>query len=897
MGRDKPFDGSEQESAREAPSPSAPPADPEPTEETRRRALLFMLEDLEENRLKIDQARREWTLAFDAIRDPVFIHDANYHIVRANRAYAECARSNLDGMVGRPYWEIFPRGSGPLPGCRIATEGGQDRAAEEFTVDGGRTFLSRSFVVHDREGRFLFAVHVFEDVTERKRHLATQALLHEIDQRILAGQAPEQLLTFLCSGLLELCEAALLWIGRKEPDGTIRLLASSGRDGLTAQQYMTDLVARWDGSEGPTPTAAAIANRRTQRSPIEDRPRLRWMARARRYRFKIALAVPLYTPDQILGALTFYSRRAEAFAPDEVRRLEELASRISLALVTAENQQQLRLQGTALATAANGVFITDRSGRIQWANDAFTHMSGYALGEVIGQTPRLLKSGRQRAAFYEDLWRTITAGRPWRGEVVERHKDGRLYTVAQTITPLLDETGQVTHFVAIHEDITAAKEAEARIAYLAQHDSLTGLPNRLLLRDRLRLALPQARRRGNLVAFLFLDLDRFKVINDTLGHYQGDLLLKEVSKCLRRCVREGDTVIRQGGDEFIVILPDLKSANNAAPVAQKILTALARPFQLEKHQVFTSASIGIALFPSDGEDAETLLKFADTAMYRAKQQGGNTYQFFTAEMQAQAQQRMETERAIRVALDRHEFVVYYQPVVDLATGAITGLEALVRRQGSSGETALPASFIPIAEETGLILPLGHWVLHHACAQVRVWNQGRRVPLRLAVNLSVRQFRQEALATEVKQVLEETGLAPQCLSLEITESILLHDTESTQRTLLALKSLGVRLSIDDFGTGFSSLSYLKRFPLDTLKIDQSFVDGLGTDPDDTAIVAAILGMAAALKLGVIAEGIEQEVQRSYLREHGCQEAQGYLFWRPLPAEEMTRVLAEEGNGGL
>ena len=620
------------------------------------------------------------------------------------------------------------------------------------------------------------------------------------------------------------------------------------------------------------------------------------MARAHQYRFKTALAIPLQTPDQVFGALTFYARKAEAFDADKVRRLEGLASRISLTLVVARDQQQLRLQGTALATAANGIFITDRNGGIQWVNQAFTRLSGYTPEEALGQTPRLLKSGQQSLAYYQALWRTILAGHPWRGEVVERHKDGHCYTVAQTITPLLNETGQVTHFVAIHADITAEKEAEARVLHLAQHDALTDLPNRLLLRDRLLQALPQASRRGSQVAILFLDLDRFKVINDTLGHDLGDLLLTQVATCLRGCVREGDTVSRLGGDEFTVVLPDLRDANGAVRVAEKILAALARPFQLEQHQVYTAASIGVVLYPADAGDVETLLQYADTAMYRAKQQGGNTYQFFTAEMQAHVQHRLETEHALREALARQEFVVYYQPIIDLATGAITGLEALVRWRSPSAGLVSPAEFIPIAEESGLILPLGDWVLREACAQAQTWNQGRRVPLRLAVNLSARQFRQPGLAAKIKQVLEDTGLAPPHLELEITESIFLQDTDVTHRTLLELKTLGVRLSIDDFGTGFSSLNYLKRFPLDTLKIDQSFVAGLGTDPDDAAIVTAVLAMAAALKLGVIAEGVEQEAHRSFLQEHGCREAQGYLFSRPLPSEEMTRVLAQPSLAG-
>lgn len=728
------------------------------------------------------------------------------------------------------------------------------------------------------------------DITERTQVRAIEALLHEIDRRVLEGQTPEEFLRFLCARLLDLFSATLVWIGMKEPDGSISLKASAGADGLTAEQFLRSLHLGWrEGPEGRSCVGDAIRLGRPHQCIVGESPESPWMARAQQYRLKTLLAIPLRTQTETHGALNLYARTRDAFDTETVQRLELIAGRISVALMMAQAQQQLRLQGAAMATAANAIFITDRAGRIQWVNEAFTRMSGFTETEARGQTPRLLKSGRQDLRFYRELWNTILTGRPWRGEVVDRHKDGRLYTVEQTITPLRDARGEVSHFVAIHEDITVKKEAEARILHMAQHDALTDLPNRMLLRDRLSQTLARAKRNGRLVALLFLDLDRFKLINDTLGHDVGDRLLKGVADRLRRCIRESDTVARLGGDEFTVVLADLQDAKGAVRVAENILAALSEPFNLEGREVYTAASIGVVLYPTDADDADGLITHADTAMYRAKQQGGNCYQFFTAAMQAQVRARLETEHTLRDALARREFVLQYQPVVDLATGSVTGFEALVRWRSPSAGLVPPVEFIPIAEETGLIIPLGDWILQEACTRAKAWQQAGFPSLRMAVNLSARQFRQPRLADKIAGTLKETGLEARDLELEITESVFLEDAEATLETLTALKDLGVRLAIDNFGTGFSSISYLKRFSIDRLKIDQSFVGGLGTDPDDEAIVTAILAMARTLKLAVVAEGVQEESHRTFLLSQGCPEAQGFLFSRPLPPEEVPAFL--------
>jgi len=438
------------------------------------------------------------------------------------------------------------------------------------------------------------------------------------------------------------------------------------------------------------------------------------------------------------------------------------------------------------------------------------------------------------------------------------------------------------------------KRAEERLIFLAQYDHLTGVANRTLLRDRLLLALARSKRKDQPVGLMFLDLDRFKAINDTLGHDIGDHLLKAVAERLKSCVRQMDTVARMGGDEFGILLEAIPSERGLTTLAQRILDTIAQPFVLEGHQVFATVSIGITVYPTDDEDSNNLLKHADTAMYRAKQHGGNTYQFFTPEMQAAVRQRLAMEQALRKGLAKREFVLHYQPFFDLATRTVTGVEAIVRWLSPASGLTMPAHFIPIAEETGLMIPLGAWVLRSACAQAKKWQEAGFPSLRIAVNISDRQFRQRNIASSLSQILHDTGLDPHSLELEFPEGVFMLNTDATTTTLKELKELGVRLSIDDFGAGFSSLSHLKQFPLDTLKIDQSFVRDIPSDPDAAAFVAAIIAMARSLKLTVIGEGVETNAQAAFLAEKGCHVIQGYLCSEPVPPEDLPRLLREAGD---
>jgi len=464
-----------------------------------------------------------------------------------------------------------------------------------------------------------------------------------------------------------------------------------------------------------------------------------------------------------------------------------------------------------------------------------------------------------------------------------RHSDGRYVWLETSSDAVHAITGEIVEIIAVSRDITERKETEERLLYLANYDSLTGLPNRALFRDRLRRAITRAQRNDKRIGLLFLDLDRFKTINDSLGHHAGDQLLRGVAKRLIANGRKGDTIARLGGDEFTIILEDIQDADDAAIVARKILEFMEPAFKLDGHEVVISPSIGITIFPDDCGDMRTLLKNADTAMYRSKEKGRNNYQFYTADMNAKAYEYLLLENNLRHALERGEFRLFYQPQMDLQTQRVIGMEALLRWEHPEQGLLPPEQFIPFAEETGLIIPIGEWVLRTACMEAMRWQQAGLAPLRVAVNLSMCQFRQKDFVEKIEQALIDSGLRSTLLELEITESFLAHNVEQATAVLRRLHDIGVQLSIDDFGTGYSSLSYLKQFPLNTLKIDQSFVRDIPSDPDGAAIAEAIIGLGQALRLNVIAEGVESQDQVFFLRARGCDHAQGYLFGQPMPAD--------------
>lgn len=561
------------------------------------------------------------------------------------------------------------------------------------------------------------------------------------------------------------------------------------------------------------------------------------------------------------------------------------------------SEETIRLWATVFENSGEAVMITDPDNRIVSVNTAFTEITGYAPGEVIGENPAILGSGRHEAAFFAEMWHRLDACGHWQGEIWDRRKSGEIYPKWLGISAVRDNADKLTHYVAIFSDISERKAALQKIEHLANHDALTSLPNRLLLSDRVEQALASADRRQRRIALLFLDLDRFKTINDSLGHPAGDALLREITRRLLGSVRETDTVSRLGGDEFVVLVTDLGDDETVAMVAQKILEVAQQPFCTEGHTLAVSASIGIAMSPTDGTDFDTLLKKADTAMYHAKDAGRNTYRFYTEQMNANALERLYLQNRLHHALERGEFRLHYQPQVALDSGRIIGVEALLRWQNPDLGLLPPDHFIPLAEENGAIVAIGEWVLREACRQGRAWSDAGIGPLPVAVNISPLQLQQSDFAERVLRILDETGHAPRLLELEFTESVLIQDVERVLEQISTIKAAGVSIAIDDFGTGYSSLSYLKRLDVDRLKIDRSFIRDIGSDPDDAAITRAITQMARSLRLRILAEGAETTEQTRFLLAEGCEEVQGYLYSRPLSAENLERLFRESSGGCL
>lgn len=560
--------------------------------------------------------------------------------------------------------------------------------------------------------------------------------------------------------------------------------------------------------------------------------------------------------------------------------------------MTNNSFSQIPLTGRqVIDNLMQGAIITDTKGTILAVNDAFSAITGYSIHDVLGKNPRLLQSGQHKLPFYKKMWDSLLKTGSWQGEITNKRKNGEIYTEWLSISSIRDDKGEPTHYLGVFTDITKRKRAESTIQHMAYYDSLTDLPNRTMFRERLQLEINQGRKNNEKTAVLFLDLDRVKIINDTLGHDMGDRLLKAVAYRLASCLRDIDTVARLGGDEFMILLPEVKDTDDVIHITKKILESLKPSFHFDNHELFITASIGISIFPDDGDSVDALLKNADTAMYGAKRRGRNNFQLFHKAMTAEVFQQLLLGNSMRRALERSEFVVYYQPQIKINTGELIGMEALVRWQHPELGIILPSKFIHWAEDSGLILPLGEMVLRMACAQNWAWQEAGYPPMRVSVNLSARQFKQGDMARTVARILKETKLPPDCLELELTESVLM-ESDPIMSIPHELKAMGIGFSIDDFGTGYSSLAYLKRLPVNALKMDQSFVHDLASNPNDVAIATAVIALGHAMNLAVVAEGVETEGQLDYLRALQCDRVQGFLVSEPVPAPSFERFLSEK-----
>jgi len=607
---------------------------------------------------------------------------------------------------------------------------------------------------------------------------------------------------------------------------------------------------------------------------------------------------PLLTATgQVIGIIAVMDSKALSVDNALKSVLGLFSNRIASELQRRKATDELELAASVFNESLEAIIIFDENTNIIRVNPEFSKMTGFLLSDAIGKKPTLIKSGQHSEEFYASLWAAVNEQGFWKGEILNKRKDGKLFTSYQIIKAVKDDTGKVKQYISIMNDITDKKATDEKIYQLAHYDLITQLPNRVAFHKLLNDAISSSKKSNIRLAVMFIDLDHFKLINDTSGHLVGDELLQKVADRLNEIVGTKYIISRFGGDEFTVVLPKIESLEEVSSEANTILDSLLKPFVLSSCEVTISASIGISIYPDNGEDVSTLLSCADNAMYRAKGTGRANYQFYTDQMQIDAHERVILERELREALKNDQFILHYQPQIDIRTKQVIGTEALIRWQHPTKGLIPPDKFIPIAETTGLIVPIGEWVIHEACRQLQLWQIQGFDKLIMAINLSARQFFQKHLLETIESAIQVSNISAENLEFEITESMMMMNVEETIENLHLLKALGAKLSIDDFGTGYSSLSYLKRFPLNKLKIDKSFIDGLPNDHDDLAIVKAIIGIAHSLKLTVIAEGVETIEQLELLTQLSCNEIQGYYFSKPLPKDAASTFLKESYNGTL
>ncbi|MCM8856982.1 MAG: EAL domain-containing protein [Candidatus Thiodiazotropha sp.] len=673
--------------------------------------------------------------------------------------------------------------------------------------------------------------------------------------------------------------------------GSILLLKGNTLHTGAAPNMPDDYNALIEGLEiGPTAGSCGTAVFTQQRVVVEDiQQDPRWVCYRHlgtSYDFSACWSDPIVdSSGVVLGAFALYYPKVAVPTPKEIQLVESLSQIASLAIERNITETRLRQSAAVFQSTIEGVVITDGDNTILDVNKAFEEITGYSREEVVGHTPCILQSGRHDNNFYQQMWRSIEENRQWRGEVWNRRKDGVIFPEWLNISCIYDNNDNPVNYVGVFSDITSIKRSEEELDHMAHHDPLTDLPNRLLFNSQLDQAIKHAKRNQTVFALLFIDLDRFKNINDSLGHKSGDELLQQLAIRIQEKVRLDDTVARISGDEFVVLLENIGSAENTAVTVEKIMSVFNESFILDRHEVCITASIGISLYPTNGNTIISLMRNADVAMYRAKNEGRNTYQFFTQEMTSNAFERVMIENALRMALNRNEFHLVYQPQFAIENRKLVGVEALIRWQHPDLGNISPAKFIPLAEENGLIHDIGAWVMKTACIQGARWLENNFDFGHIAVNVARPQLQHSNFIDKVRTILDETEFSADRLELEVTEGFIMHNTTHAIQQLEALRVLGVKIVIDDFGTGYSSMSYLKLLPIQKLKIDQSFIRDIPFDTDDMAISEAVIALSKALGLQVIAEGVETEKQVKFLREKGCQEVQGYLFCKPISAQEL------------
>lgn len=713
-------------------------------------------------------------------------------------------------------------------------------------------------------------------------------LIAELDHRIRDRGADDSAGDHICAFLATVFGFDLVWIGEPAGSRRVQVRAVRGRaESLAAS--LAELPARPVEGE---PLGRALRTAEPQYWTC-GRPQPgagAWSRLSGLAGFAESLSLPVKHGGETLAVLTAHSARAGLLSPDMSQALVPVADRLGMILSDCRSENRLKIQSLALMAASNGIVITDRNGKIDWVNDGFLALTGYSADEIIGETPRILNSGAHNPEVYEKLWKTVLGGEVWRGELINRCKSGSLITIRETITPVLDAGGGVTHFISVHEDVTACRDAEERSAYFMAHDVLTGLPNRALMRDRLQQAMLWADRNSRSAVLILVDIDQFRDVNETHGHGVGDALILAVSEAIRYSLRRSDTVARFGADEFAAILCDVACPGDAWTLAGRIQDAIGRIQRVDGQPLRVSASIGGAIYPTDAGNPDTLIQSAELALRSAKANRPQV-QFYSRRLSEETRARSALRHDLAQALKAGEFFLNFQPQVDLTSGRVSGLEALARWRSPTRGLVSPGEFIPVAEESGLIVDLGAWVIDEVCRQLACWQRQGIEGLRVAINISTVQVRHGQLLTDVEESVTRHGLSAASLEFELTESVLLNQSAQAARELTSLHAMGINWAVDDFGTGYSSLEYLRTFPIDKLKIDRSFVSGMIDDDNDLAIVRSVIGLAKNLNLRVIAEGVETPEQVARLRQFGCDEIQGYVFSPPVGADAIPARIAE------
>jgi diguanylate cyclase (GGDEF)-like protein/PAS domain S-box-containing protein len=832
----------------------------------------------------------------DSMSDGFIAIDHEWRVIYVNTRGAEIQGCTADSLLGRKLFEVYPDAVG-TSFERAYRKAMTERVLvqiEAYYPPWDRWFNQRIYPTAD--GIAIF----FVDITEHKRGEKSDAGQRRVLE-LIAADAP----------LPETLDEIVRLIEGQSPElmGSILL---SDDDGLhlrhaAAPTLPTDYVRAIDG-QATGPRAGSCGTAAYRRAPvivedIETDPLWSdYRAIAHTHGLRACWSTPIFDPQHLLiGTFAIYLRHPGR-PSERHHRLIEMATHTAAIAISRDRAERERVRAQAVLrnrelmfrlvfeNAAIGMTLANTDQKLMRSNRAFATMLGYTDAELRGRKVADVLHPDDRAERLR-LYQAMAADEidHFQADLRYLRKDGTLMWGRLTASRVPQEGDTPQLNIGMIEDITERKRAEAHIEYLATHDALTGLPNHNLMHDRLTQAMAHVRRAGGLLAVLYLDLDRFKVINDGFGHPVGDAVIRAVGERLKAVVRDGDTVARQSGDEFLVLLTDLRNSADVYVVAQNALDAFAQPVALQGREVYVAASIGISVYPQDGQTAGALIENADAAMYRAKKLGGNAYQFFTREMSDETKRRVDLETQLRLAIAHDQLHLAYQPKVEITSGRIIGCEALLRWTHPELGAISPSQFIPIAEESGQIVPIGDWVLRTASAQNKTWLDAGLPPIVVSVNISARQFQQQDVAAWVLGALRDTGLAPECLELELTESLIAQDVEQAIHAINELKSAGVKLSIDDFGTGYSNLGNLKRFRVDTLKIDQSFVRNILTDADDASIALAVISLAHSLRMRVLAEGVETAEQCDFLRLNGCDEIQGYYFSRPVPAGELAAML--------